>query len=214
MNAKNISKKLVVVGCVAALAAFQARAVTTYSFQYADVGFTGGPLIGSGTLTASRVGNSSTWDITSGSFIVTAVPSGEGVATGTYSLLTAGGGSVLGFAYNNTLFNVGSLPETEYGNGGPQLLNGFGLGGIAFYKGGDSGITSGDQDLLITGGSPAIGGAVGVVGGPSADVGFGFSNQSYFTLTAVPEMSTFAVASVGLLGLVFIGRKVVVRRMV
>ena len=204
MKKLNLLTKFAVATAVGALMVLQAQATTSYQWAFT---FSEGGLVGNGTLLTS--GNSGTVSVTGGTLDVTASPVGG--YTGVYSLVNPGGsGTVLGgINYNNVLNNLtGANSYIQTGAGGGPYLNQFNFGssgGLAFGQVGGNRI-----DIFSTTVVPGLGFALGN-GYPShLDDNPGVGR---FTLTAVPEVSTFAIATVGMLGLVFIGRNVMKRRL-
>lgn len=179
---------------ISALMALQAKAATSYEYE---INFSGGGLTGSGLVFANNAGQ-----VQSGTFDITASP---GAYTGVYNLLLPAPGSIgstlLGFiAYSlpyDNLLTVSGSPNLSYG----------GSGGLAFKEG-----THYVDLFASTGGGYSFGLATGATQAGANFTTVGTSGASSFSFTAVPEVSVFAIAGVGMLASVFMGRKLFTRR--
>jgi len=184
MKTYNALKKLTLGVTLIGLVAWQASATVTYNFTYSGGTGTAGSVTASGWLSGNVNGNGSV-TVTSGSYTGTA-----GII-GTFSLVSNPNAPTAslspgGIVYDDILFPNSDSPSHTY----------LDADGILF--------ASGSHEVGIYNNS---GGSYGI----AESFGSGFTNPNSggtFTLSLVPvpEASTFAVAGVALLGLVYVGR--------
>lgn len=173
---------------VSSLVAFDASATITYNFS-----FSGGGNVGTGQLTGTDLGGGQI-SITSGYFNVTA-----GSIIGVYTLYDANGASSAVFTSPLGAFNV----DNQLLTGADPWMNN---NGFLFAAGG------GTPEVNLWGNSP---GNYSLYRGTASGVyDLQYTGAGTFDFTPVPEASQFAIAGVGLLGLVYVGRCAYQRRKV
>jgi hypothetical protein len=218
MKTKNVFS-VVALAAASSLAAFNAGAVTSFAFDPAGVdGLSGAAVPGTATTftqvftvgSGDGVAISSLgvygYDIVNNISVaiynsdISGVTSGSSLASATFNSGSLGTSSGQ-YNYKNASLNLSSgtyALVTSY-TGGPNTSG--------YYSGGSGDITVYSGPLLSLNNLYKSGSV-----NPKDNTAFGSGNMSFDAFVPVPEMGLFGVAGVGLLGLVYVGRGLVMKR--